>query len=159
MMKKPFWKTYWFWLLVTEGTGALAGVLTREGTKAYQSAIRQPPLSPPPAVFPIVWTLLFALMGIGAARVLRSGRARPGSPPMLLFYAQLAFNFFWSFLFFNWQLFGLALLWLCALWVLILEMVLAFRRVDRTAAYLQVPYLLWVAFAGYLNLGVWLLNR
>ena len=86
----------------------------------------------------------------------------PASPlrtrALRLFWAQLAFNVIWPFLFFQLQRFGLALAWLAALWVLILLMTLAFRRVDPLAARLQLPYLLWTAFAGYLNAGVWLLN-
>lgn len=81
------------------------------------------------------------------------------SRSLRLFGVQLTFNFFWSILFFNLQLFGLALLWLIALWGLILWMIRAFRKVDPLAALLQIPYLLWVTFAGYLNTGVWLLNR
>ena len=75
-----------------------------------------------------------------------------------LFLIQLAFNFFWSILFFNLQAFGFAFVWLAALWALILMMIFSFRRADRPAALLQIPYLIWVAFAGYLNFGVWLLN-
>ena len=117
-----------------------------------------PPLSPPPWVFPVVWTLLFALMGIGAARIWMRQPSRGRTRALELFAVQLGFNFFWSIIFFNFQQFGLALLWLLILWALIVWMILAFRRVDRPAALLQIPYLLWVSFAAYLNLGVWLLN-
>ena len=78
---------------------------------------------------------------------------------MLIFATQLGFNFFWSVIFFNLQSFGFAFLWLLVLWGLILWMLLAFRKLDPVAGWLQLPYLLWVAFAGYLNFGVWLLNR
>lgn len=71
---------------------------------------------------------------------------------------QLAFNFFWSILFFNFQAFGAALVWLAVLWLLIVWMIAEFAKVDKTAAWLQVPYLLWVSFAAYLNAGVWRLN-
>ena len=76
----------------------------------------------------------------------------------VFFLLQLAFNFLWSFLFFSFQAFGLAFLWLAVLWVLIVRMVLSFYDLDRPAAWLQLPYLLWVLFAAYLNLGVWKLN-
>ena len=159
MMKHAAWKTYALWILAVEAVGALSGWLTREGTRLYSATVNQPPLSPPGAVFPIVWGILFALMGWSAARVYLA----PPSPAMTrglaLFAVQLALNFFWSIVFFNFQWFGFALLWLAALWALILWMILVFRRVDRLAAWLQVPYLLWVAFAGYLNWGVWVLNR
>lgn len=119
----------------------------------------QPPLSPPAIVFPIVWGILFALMGIGAARIYLSPPSAARSRSLLLFLVQLAFNFCWSLLFFNLQRFGLAFVWLMVLWGLILWMILSFRRTDSLAAWLQVPYFLWVTFAAYLNFGVWLLNR
>ena len=157
MNNRP-WKTYLLWILLAEGVGALSGWLTRDGTRLYTQLIVQPPLSPPAPVFPVVWVLLFALMGIGAARV----RLAPPSPArtrgLALFWIQLAFNFCWSLIFFNWQAFGFALAWLAVLWVLIAGMILLFRQADRTAALLQIPYLLWVTFAAYLNFGVWMLN-
>ena len=156
---KQHWKTYAFWILLAEGVGALSGRLTREGTNVYQQTVVRPPLSPPAIVFPIVWSILFALMGIGAARVYLSPASGVRSRGLLLFFVQLAFNFFWSILFFNLQAFGFAFLWLVALWLLIAWMTVTFWQADKTAALLQIPYLLWVAFAGYLNLGVWLLNR
>ena len=137
----------------------LSGWLTRESTQIYARIIEQPPLSPPAIVFPIVWTILFALMGIGAARIYLAPASGTRSRSLQLFLLQLAFNFFWSIIFFNLERFGFALLWLIALWVLILFMILSFRKVDRLGALLQIPYLLWVTFALYLNFGVWLLNR
>lgn len=158
-MKQRTWKLYAFWILLTEAVGALSGWLTRKGVRTYQETIVQPPLSPPGMVFPIVWGILFALMGVGAARIYASPPSAARSRSLRLFGVQLTFNFFWSILFFNLQLFGLALLWLIALWGLILWMIRAFRKVDPLAALLQIPYLLWVTFAGYLNAGVWFLNR
>lgn len=145
-------------ILIAEGVGALSGWLTRNGAKTYSTTILQPPLSPPAMVFPIVWGILFALMGISAARIWRAPPSRARTKGLALFGLQLAFNFFWSILFFNLRAFGFALLWLLVLWALILWMLLTFRKVDRIAALLQIPYLLWVTFAAYLNLGVWLLN-
>lgn len=136
----------------------LAGLLTREGTKLYSTAILKPPLSPPALVFPIVWTALYALMGIGAARVYLTPASDIRTKGLRLFLIQLAFNFFWSFIFFRFFAFGLAFVWLAILWALLWMTVLSFRKADRPAALLQIPYLLWVFFAGYLNLGVWLLN-
>lgn len=157
-MKTHRWKPYAFWIVFTEAVGGLSGWLTRNGTEIYKAAIEKPPLSPPGIVFPIVWVLLFALMGIGAARVYMAPASAARSRSLRLFLVQLIFNFFWSILFFNLQSFGFALLWLIALWALILWMTLSFRKLDAPAAALQVPYLLWAAFAAYLNLGVWLLN-
>ena len=153
------WKTYALWILLAEAVGGLSGWLTREGTKIYQATVEQPPLSPPPLVFPIVWGILFALMGIGAARVYLSPISGNRTRALLVFGLQLLFNFFWSIIFFNLQAFGFAFLWLAVLWGLILGMIVLFARVDKAAAYLQIPYLLWVTFALYLNVGVWMLNR
>lgn len=158
-MKKRNWKVYAFWILLTEAVGGLSGWLTRDGMKIYQTTIRQPPLSPPGIVFPIVWGILFALMGAGAALVYLSPASSSRSRALRIYFVQLAFNFCWSLIFFNLQNFLLALAWLLVLWALILWMILTFFRVSKGAARLQVPYLLWVTFAAYLNLGVWLLNR
>ena len=145
--------------MLTEAVGGLSGWLTREGTKLYAQTIAKPPLSPPGWVFPVVWTILFALMGIGAARIYLSPPSRTRSLGLNLFIAQLAVNFFWSPIFFNAQAFGFAFFWLLLLWGLVLAMILVFRKADPLAAKLQIPYLLWLTFAAYLNLGVWYLNK
>lgn len=157
-MKHHTWKIYAAWILLAEAVGGLSGWLTRDGAKAYSESIIQPPLSPPALVFPIVWGILFALMGIGAARIYLAPPSRERTNSLRIFLLQLAFNFFWSILFFNLQAFGAALVWLLILWGLILWMIVAFRKVDPLAAWMQIPYLLWVTFAAYLNYGVWILN-
>ena len=158
-MKNQSWKTYLSWVLFTEFVGGLSGLLTRAGTKYFNEAVLKPPFSPPGIVFPVVWAILYLLMGIGAARVYLAPPSRARSRSLFLYLLQLAFNFFWSVIFFNFRAYGFAFLWLCALWLLILAMIAAFRQVDSTAARLQIPYLLWVLFAGYLNAGVRILNR
>ena len=158
-MKGQTWKTYLGWILFTEAVGGLSGLLTRAGVRYFNEFVTKPPFSPPGIVFPIAWAVLYLLMGIGAARVYLSPASRARSRSLFLYLLQLAFNFLWSVIFFNFRAYAFALLWLCALWFLILAMATAFRRIDSLAARLQVPYLLWVLFAGYLNAGVWLLNR
>lgn len=158
-MKKHSWRTYAFWILITEAVGALSGWLTKEGTKIFNESIIQPPLSPPSIVFPIVWGTLYALLGISAARIYMSPQSQARSKGLNLYIAQLAVNFTWSIIFFNFQAFGFAFIWLLLLWTLVLWMILTFREVDSVAAKLQIPYLLWLTFAAYLNLGVWYLNR
>ena len=158
-MKGQAWKTYLGWVLFTEAVGGLSALLTRAGVQYFNEFVTKPPFSPPGIVFPVAWAVLYLLMGIGAARVYLSPMSRARSRSLFLYLLQLAFNFLWSVIFFNFRAYAFALLWLCALWLLILAMTLAFRRVDSLAARLQVPYLLWVLFAGYLNAGVWLLNR
>lgn len=144
---------------MAEAVGALSGWLTREGTQIYAQTVVKPPLSPPGWVFPLVWALLYALMGIGAARIYQKSPSKTRSLGLNLFITQLAVNFFWSPIFFNLQAFGLSFFWLLLLWGLVLLMTLTFRKSDLLAAKLQIPYLLWLTFATYLNLGVWYLNR
>lgn len=156
---KHNWKTYALFLLFTQAVGGLSGWLTRDGTRLYNTYVQKPALSPPSAVFPVVWVILFALMAVGAARIRLTAPTPARSRALSLYYLQLAVNFSWSLVFFNLQNFALALLVLAVLWVLILMMLLAFHRVDAPAAWMQLPYLLWVSFAGYLNAAVWLLNR
>ena len=158
-MKKQAWKTYAIWILATEAVGALAAFLTRDGIRLYRDEIIQPRLAPPAIVFPIVWTVLYALMGIGAARIFRKPPSKTRTRALGLYLVQLAFNFGWSLLFFNAQAFGLSFVWLAALLILIVWMITYFEKLDRLAAWLQIPYALWVAFAGYLNYTIWLLNR
>ena len=156
---KRNWKPYVFWILLAEAVGALSGWLTREGIQIYAQTIVKPPLSPPGWVFPVVWAILYALMGIGAAKVYQAPASKTRSMGLNLFITQLVVNFFWSPIFFNLQDFGFSLLWLLLLWGLVLWMILAFRKVEPLAAKLQIPYLLWLTFAAYLNFGVWYLNR
>ena len=158
-MKTKNWKIYGLWILLTEAVGALSGWLSREGMQVYNEMAAKPALAPPGWVFPVVWTVLYGLMGIGAARIYLAPASKERSTALNIYIAQLVVNFFWSLLFFSTQAFGFALIWLILLWVLIVGMVLAFRKVDPVAAWLQIPYLLWVTFAAYLNCAVWLLNR
>ncbi len=157
-MKKTGWKPYLFWILGTEAVGALSGFLSRTGMEHFNTAVAKPPLTPPPLLFPIAWGILYALMGISAARIWQAEPSRQRSSGLNLYVAQLIFNFFWSLIFFNAQAYGLALAWLAVLWVLVLGMILVFRKTDPLAALLQIPYLLWLTFAAYLNYGVWRLN-
>lgn len=152
------WKPIILSILVAEAVGALSGFLTREGMKLFTDAVAQPPLSPPPLLFPIVWTILYVLMGYGSARIWLSTPSPDRSRALNLYAIQLVVNFFWSLIFFNAQAFGFAFFWLLLLWVLVLLMILAFDKIDPLSAKLQVPYLIWLTFAAYLNLGVWYLN-
>ena len=152
-------KSYAIWIALSEAVGILSAVLSRERMEAFPTAIKQPPLSPPAIVFPIVWTLLYALMGISAAKIYAAPASKARSTGLNLFIAQLILNFFWSLIFFNAQSYGFAFLWLLLLWGLVLGMILSFRKSDPLAANLQIPYLLWLTFAAYLNLGVWYLNE
>lgn len=137
--------------------GGLSALLTRSAMAEFE-ALQKPPLSPPSWLFPVVWTVLFLLMGIGSYMVWASDSAFKGTA-LGLYGIQLFVNFFWSILFFNFSNYLLAFIWLVFLWLLILAMCYYFWRCEPVAAYLQIPYLLWVAFAGYLNLSIYFLNR
>ncbi len=138
--------------------GGAAGLLTMNSMEAFE-ALNQPPLSPPGWLFPVVWTVLYVLMGIASYLVSVSDAPHEEKARALWTYGiQLAFNFLWPIAFFNLKWYLSAFLWLVILWILILITALRFGRIRRPAGYLLVPYLLWVAFAGYLNLGIYLLN-
>jgi tryptophan-rich sensory protein len=159
MMQKTNWKIYIFWIGLSEAVGLLSGLLSRSATQSFGQNVQQPPLSPPAILFPIVWTILYALMGIGAARVSLTAQSVERSRGLNLFITQLVVNFFWSLIFFNAKAYGFAFLWLILLWILVLWMISVFRKTDPLAAYLQIPYLIWLTFAAYLNYGVWMLNK
>ena len=156
---KRTWKTYAFWILLSVGIGALSGFLSREGAGTFSETVIQPPLSPPAWLFPVVWSILYVLMGISAARISLAPDSPQKKQGLNLFIIQLVLNFFWSLIFFNLQAYGLAFLWLVALWITVFLMILSFRKADPVAALLQIPYLVWLTFAAYLSFGVWYLNR
>ncbi len=152
-------KAYIIGILIPVAVGLLSAFLTRDSMDIYQT-IDRPALAPPAILFPIVWTILYVLMGIGSAMVYNTAADEKNKTQALFLYGlQLAVNFFWSILFFNQRAFLLSFLWLVLLWVLIILMIASFDKVNKTAAWLQVPYLLWVTFAGYLNWMIYLLNR
>jgi len=143
---------------LSELTGLLSGLLSRHGTQIYAETIIKPPLAPPGILFPIVWTILYALMGIGAAMVWLEEGSPLRNRGINLFVAQLIVNFFWSLIFFNLQAFGLAFFWLLVLLVLVVWMAYTFYQVIPLAGLLQIPYIVWLLFATYLSAGVWILN-
>lgn len=153
-------KPYIISILIALGTGGLSAFLTKNSMEVYKN-INQPPLAPPMILFPIVWLILFILMGISSAIIYtqRSTNPREALSGLIIYGLQLIVNFFWSIIFFNMQAYLFAFIWLLLLWVLIIMMILQFRKISPLAAYLQIPYLLWVTFAGYLNIMIFLLNR
>ncbi len=156
-MKKN-WKLLLLCLAVPLAVGGLSALLTRGSMDAY-ATMNQPPLAPPGWVFPVVWTILFVLMGVASYLVLISGNNRNAiSEALRLYGLQLAVNFFWSILFFNLSLCWAAFVWLVLLWGLVLLTLLRFFRISRPAGWLLIPYLIWVTFAGYLNFTICLLN-
>ncbi len=152
------WKKILICLAIPLAVGGVAALLTGGGMGEY-AVMNQPPLSPPGWVFPVVWTILYLLMGYASYRVLTSGADEKQIRQALTLYgAQLALNFLWPLVFFGIQWYLLAFFVLIGLWVLIFLTMRAFYKIDERAGDLLLPYILWVTFAGYLNLGVYLLN-
>ena len=139
--------------------GGLSSFLTRDSMEMF-SMINKPPLSPPGILFPIVWTVLYTFMGVASYLILTSNSSAGQIKEALFVYAlQLGINFFWSIFFFNNEWYLFSFFWLVLLWIFILRTILLFLPLSKTAGYLMIPYLLLVTFAGYLNLGIWWLNR
>ena len=149
---------YLCWVIFAEAVGGLSGFLTRDGMKIYADSAVKPLLTPPAAVFPVAWAILYALMGISAARVYKASGSSDRTKGLLMFMLQLAVNFAWCFVFFTFREYMWAFAVLVMLLLLVVKMTVYFWRVDRLSGYLQMPYILWLIFAGYLNLGVCYLN-
>ena len=157
-MKIKKWLPYIISAGIALAVGALSGFLTMNGTEIYGATALKPALSPPAWLFPVVWTILYTLMGISTARIWLLPESAERSRGLNLYVAQLIINFFWSLIFFNARAYGLAVIWLILLWILVFKMILQFRKIDPLAAKLQIPYLIWLTFAAYLNIAVWILN-
>ena len=147
-------------VLVVEVVGASGAVFTAQGLAAWYGTLERPALAPPNWVFGPVWTTLFALMGVAVWLVWRRIETAPRRARLALaaFAGQFALNLAWSAAFFGAQAIGLGLIVIALLWLAIGVTIAAFDRVDRRAAVLLVPYLLWVSFALYLNYEFWVLN-
>jgi len=145
------WKKLLVCLAIPLGVGTLAALLTREGVRNF-AALPQPSLMPPAWLFPLVWTVLYALMGVASYKIATAEAPADKKRKALTLYGiQLAVNFIWPFLFFTGQLYFFSLVWILLLWVLVLFTTLQFFRIDPTAGWLMVPYLAWVTFAVLLN--------
>ncbi len=145
-------------ILLPLAVGGLSALLSGDIGQLY-SELNQPPFSPPGWVFPIVWTILYLLMGYASVRIFRDDAAPADKRRALtVYFLQLAVNGLWSPLFFRLQWRLVALAWIVLLWVLIILTMRRFSRVDEKASDLLIPYLLWVTFATYLNFGIWLIN-
>lgn len=151
------WKKLLVCVLIPLLVGGLSALITM-GSMENFSSLNKPPLSPPGWLFPVVWTILFILMGIASYIVLERGSFAETRTALFFYGVQLFFNFFWSIFFFNFELYYFSFLWLLALWVLIIITAVLFFRISKPAGYLMIPYILWVTFAGYLNLGIAILN-
>lgn len=146
-------------VMIPLAVGGLSAFLTRDNMNIY-GELNSPPLSPPSFLFPVVWTILYILMGVSSAFIwMQRAQSKEKAENALLIYAvSLFFNFVWSLIFFNFRAYLFAFIWLSVLLTLIILTVIKYKKVFPLVAYLQIPYILWVAFAGYLNFGIFLLN-
>lgn len=144
-------------LFISLGVGVLAGILTADSFMVYEG-LTKPPLSPPAWLFPVVWTVLYILMGISAYMIYQFDDDFK-FVALTVYGVQLIFNFLWSIIYFNIGNVLFAFVWLVMLWVLIVAMIISFAQINKTATLLQIPYLIWVTFAGYLNLALYVLNN
>ena len=153
-------KTFIFYVATALAVGLLSALLTNGGANVFDQAF-EPPLLPPAWLFPVVWTILFTLMGVSAAKIRLDTTAPPKqiNSALSTYTLSLVVNFFWSIIFFKLKWFLFAFLWLLLLLFLIAQTITKYRKINKTAALLQLPYLLWVGFAGYLTFAIWWLNK
>lgn len=138
--------------------GALAGFLTNNNVKEFTATAQKPVFMPPGWLFPIVWTFLYALMGF-AAYIIENTQSHRKNRALIIYYIQLFFNFVWSFIFFTFGNYLFAFVWIIALLILVLATILEFKMIKARAAYLLIPYVIWVSFASLLNFSIFLLNK
>ena len=152
------WKNLLVAIAVPLATGGLSAFLTRDAMMDFESLVK-PPLSPPGWLFPVVWTLLYVLMGISSYIIYQADANKIIKRSAITAYAlQLFFNFFWSIIFFNMKNYLFAFIWLILLILAIVATMIRFKRISDTAFYLLIPYIIWCIFALYLNYGIYLLN-
>lgn len=140
------------------GLGAIAGLFTAQSVSEWYATLNQPSFNPPNWIFGPVWTILYLLMGISVFLVWKQEASKERNRALLIFLIQLLLNFAWSFLFFYFNRIGLALVEIILLWISIAVMLKLFHRIKPVAAYLNIPYLLWVSFATVLNAAYYFLN-
>lgn len=150
------WKELIISILIPLGVGGLSALMTGGAMSDYM-LLKGPPLSPPAWVFPVVWTLLYILMGIASYLVRKENNIKRDFA-LKIYGVQLFFNLFWSYIFFSLENYLFAFVWLITLWVLIIITTVLFYRINKTAGCLMIPYILWVTFAAYLNLAIYILN-
>lgn len=157
-MKKAKITDLLIFIVGTELVGVLSGIIAGNSFSFYKGIVR-PPFSPPGWIFPIVWIILYALMGISAYFIYTSkATVRQKNFALAVYAIQLVVNFLWSIVFFRLEMLGLSVIIILLLLLLIVVMICVFYRIRPVAAYLNIPYLLWTAFASYLNIGVLILN-
>ncbi|MEG0919196.1 MAG: TspO/MBR family protein [Anaerovoracaceae bacterium] len=145
-------------VVIPMAIGSITGLILSETMFIFNN-LNKPPLTPPGFVFPIVWTILYFLMGISCYLVIRDYTGEKEVRTSVVIYViQLVVNTLWSFVFFGAQDYRSAFFILLALWFVIIMMILEFGKTSPLAARLQIPYVIWVFFAGYLNFMICRIN-
>ena len=157
-MKKINWTDLLFFVIVTELAGALSSLISGGNFGGYYDTLAKPPLAPPGWLFPVVWAVLYAVMGFSAYLIGRSDSINKRTA-LILYFVQLAVNVLWSPVFFGLKSFGGAVAVIIVLVILVAAMLVVFGRIERCAALVNIPYLVWVLFATYLTIGFTVLNR
>lgn len=155
-MKKIDFKKLFFYIFITILIGVLPSVFVFKNMDTY-NLLNKPALSPPSIVFPIAWTILYILMGISIYRVMQTDNKRKNDA-RLIYFIQLVINALWTPIFFGFNEYFLAFLWIIMLILLVITMIITFFKIDKISSYLNIPYLLWLLFASYLNFGIFVLN-
>jgi tryptophan-rich sensory protein len=138
--------------------GAIAGMFTSQSVPDWYATLNRPSFNPPNWIFGPVWTVLYILMGISFFVVWKQKVGKARNLAISIYFLQLLLNFAWSFIFFHFNMIGLALVEIALLWFAIILMLVLFYRIKPMAAYINIPYLLWVSFAGVLNASYYFLN-
>lgn len=144
-----------FYILITVFIGSIPSFFLNISDK-YKS-LNKPPFSPPGFLFPIVWTILFVLMGISIYKIVKTGSPNT-KEAKLIYFIQLIVNALWTPIFFGLDEYFLAFLWILMLILLVITMLIIFSKIDKISVYLNIPYLLWLLFACYLTFGTFILN-
>ncbi len=140
------------------GVGVVSGFLTRGGVESFNQTANKPFFMPPGWLFPVAWTVLYILMGIATYFIDLLPKSDGKKFALRLYYIQLFFNFWWSFIFFSFGQYLFAFIWLSVMFVIILATTLQYKKLEPKSSYFMIPYILWVIFAGVLNFNVYLLN-
>jgi benzodiazapine receptor len=158
-MKKTLTLKFLISLLLPLSLGAIAGMFTSQSVPEWYATLNRPSFNPPNWIFGPVWTSLYILMGISFFLIWKQEASKVRNRAILIFLLQLLLNFAWSFIFFFFNLIGLALVEIILLWISIVMMLVVFYKIKPVASYINIPYLLWVTFATVLNASYYILNR
>ena len=146
-------------ILLPVSLGAIAGMFTSQSVPEWYATLNRPSFNPPNWIFGPVWTTLYILMGISFFLIWKQEASKERNRAILFFMLQLLLNFAWSFIFFYFNMIGLALVEIVLLWISIVLMLVVFYKIKPIASYINIPYLLWVTFATVLNASYYILNR